>query len=335
MTAKTKQTPNARLNHVKRLGGTLMSKPEMGTVIPLVILLLIIAMVNKNFYSKSNLLDVMRTTSFTFILAVPLTCLMLTGNRDLSVGATTALGGIVCAWGLTDMGLGVVPSVLMALAAGAVVGVVKAGICLKLKLPPFIITLGLQYMINGFILVTTQGNPITGFPKIFTTIGQGKLSWGLHYTVVIGLVLGVLVHVMLTRTKIGREIYAVGGNRETARLAGINVNKTLLLAHVATSVAAAFVGVLYASRFNSAQYNAGAGSEMTILCAIVIGGTSFSGGVGSIVGSFLGCLLLACISNGLVLMHVSTYYQNLVMGGILILSLVLDRIRSEKSGGGL
>lgn len=320
---------------LKKIGAALMSKPEMGTVIPLVILLVIIAFVNPNFYSKNNMLDVLRTTSFTFILAVPLTCLMLTGNRDLSVGATTALGGIVCAWGLTDMGLGVIPSILLALAAGAVVGLIKAGICLKLKLPPFIITLGLQYMINGFILVTTQGNPITGFPSTFTVIGQGKLSWGLHYTVLIGLVLGVLVHIMLTRMKFGRELYAVGGNRETARLAGINVDKTLLLAHVAASVAAAFVGVLYASRFNSAQYNAGSGTEMTIMCAIIIGGTSFSGGVGSIIGSFLGCLLLACISNGLVLMHVSTYYQNLVMGGILILSLVLDRIRSEKSGGGL
>lgn len=322
-------------NKLKKLGTTLMSKPEMGTIIPLVILLIIIAFVNNNFYSKNNLLDVLRTTSFTFIIAAPLTCLMLTGNRDLSVGATTALGGIVCAWGLTDMGIGVIPSIAMALAAGALVGLIKAGICLKLKLPPFIITLGLQYMINGFILVTTQGNPITGFPETFTAIGQGKLSVGVHYTVLIALALGILIHVMLTRMRFGRELYAVGGNRETARLAGINVNKTLLLAHVAVSIAAAFVGVLYASRFNSAQYNAGAGTEMTIMCAIIIGGTSFSGGVGSVVGSFLGCLLLACISNGLVLMHVSTYYQNLVMGGILILSLVLDRIRSEKSGGGL
>lgn len=328
-------TTNNGAPRLKRMGSALMSKPEMGTVIPLLILLAIIAFVNPRFYSKNNLLDVLRTTSFTFIIAAPLTCLMLTGNRDLSVGATTALGGIVCAWGLTNWNLGVIPSILLALAAGALVGLIKAGICLKLQLPPFIITLGLQYMINGFILVTTQGNPITGFPETFTVLGQGKLPIGVHYTVLIALALGILIHIMLTRMKFGRELYAVGGNRETARLAGINVNKTLLIAHVVVSIAAAFVGVLYASRFNSAQSNAGAGTEMTIMCAIIIGGTSFSGGVGSVVGSFLGCLLLACISNGLVLMHVSTYYQNLVMGGILILSLVLDRIRSEKSGGGL
>ncbi len=323
---------NARMG--RNLTSMLMAQREMGTVIPLVALLIIIAFVNPNFYAPRNLMDVLRTTSFTFIIAAPLTCLMLTGNRDLSVGATTALGGVVCSWGMINLHWGVIPSILLGLFAGLVVGLIKAGICLKLKLPPFIITLGLQYMINGFILVTTQGNPITGFPEAFVKIGQGAVG-PVFYTIIIAVLIGVIIHVMLNYTRFGRSIYAAGGNRETARLAGINVNRVLLLAHVAVSIFAAFAGVLYASRFNSAQYNAGAGSEMTIMCAIIIGGTSFSGGVGSILGSFLGCLLLACINNGLVLMHVSTYYQNLVMGGILILSLVLDRIRNEKSGGGL
>ena len=313
----------------------LLSKREMGALVPLLILLVVIALVNNKFFRVANLMDVLRTTSFTFVLAAPLTALMITGNRDLSVGATTALGGVVCAWGMTKLGWGVVPSILLGLFSGLVVGIIKSFICVKMALPTFMVTLGLQYMINGFLLITTLGNPITGFPKSFQALGQSRLFGFLFLTIVISVISGLIFHLLLKYSKFGRSIYATGGNRETARLAGIDTNKIIITAHLVVSIYAAFVGILYASRFNSAQYNAGAGSEMTIMASIIIGGTSFGGGVGTVLGSFIGCLLLACINNGLVLMHVSTFYQNLVFGGILIISLALDKIRNDRTSGGL
>lgn len=312
----------------------ILSAREMGAIIPLVIFYAIIALNNPNFFSLGNMIDVARASSFTFIVASVLTCLMLTGVRDLSIGATTALGGVACAWALTSLHWGIVPSILLGLFAGFVVGVIKCMIVLKMQLPPFIVTLGLQYVINGFVLVTTLGNPITGFPEAFQRIGQGKLG-PIYYTIIFALVLGIIIHVMLKYTRFGREIFATGGNRETARLAGINTMKVQAIVHIAVSVTAALVGILYASRFNAAQSNAGSGTEMTIMAAIIIGGTSFSGGVGSVLGSLFGCILLASISNGLVMMHVSSYWQNLVFGIILIISLALDKIRNDKSSGGL
>ena len=242
-------------------GKKVISAREMGAIIPMIILYIVIAFNNPNFFATANLIDVCRAASFTFIIAAPLTCLMLTGVRDLSVGATTALGGVACAWGMTSLHWGIVPSILLGLAAGLIVGIVKCIIVLKIQLPPFIITLGLQYVINGVVMVTTLGNPITGFPEAFTRLGQGKLFGSVYFTIVFALVLGVLFQMLLKYTRLGREIYASGSTKETARLAGINVIKVQTIVHITVSIFAALAGVLYASRFNAAQSNAGAGTE--------------------------------------------------------------------------
>lgn len=319
----------------RAVASTVFSRREMGAILPLLALLFVVAFVNPNFYKSRNLIDILRTTSLTFILGAPLTMLMITGNRDLSIAATTALGGVVCAWGFSVLNIGVIPSILLGLLSGFLVGFVKATICKKLNISPFIITLGLQYIINGFLMITTLGNPITGFPDAFQKIGQGKLFGSLYFSILMALGIGLACAFVLKFTRFGRETYATGGNRETARLAGINTQRVLFVNHILVSVFAAFVGILYASRFNSAQYNAGAGTEMTIMCAAIIGGTSFAGGVGTIGGTFFGCLLLACINNALVLMRVSTYWQNLVFGIILLIALFIDKIRTDKSGGAL
>ena len=146
---------------------------------------------------------------------------------------------------------------------------------------------------------------------------------------------GIIIHVMLNRTKFGRQICAVGGNQETAKLAGIDVGKTRTIVNVLVSVLAAFCGVCMASRFNSAQTAVATGTEMTIMSSVIIGGTSMMGGSGTIIGSLLGCLLLAVINNGLVLMHVSSFWQNLIFGAILIISIIIDKYRREKSGSGM
>lgn len=313
----------------------IIRRPEMGTILPLVLIGVIVGIVNSNFFAPGNLIDILRSTSYTFIIAAPLTCLLIAGGSDLTVGAVTSLGGVVCAWGMAKLGLGIFPSILMALIAGAIIGGVKSLIVVKASLPAFIVTLGLQYVINGFVLVSTSGIPITGLLSSFKPLGQGKAFGSIYWTIIIAIIIGITIQIMLSRTKFGREICAVGGNQETAKLAGIDVNRTRYIVNIMVSVFAAFAGVLMASRFNSAQTTAGSGTEMTILASVIIGGTSMMGGSGSVFGSLLGCLLLAVINNSLVLMSVSSYWQNMIFGTLLVLSLFIDKYRRSKSGGGL
>ena len=279
----------------------LASKPEMGVVLPLIILLAVIGCVNSNFFAPANLIDILRSTSYTFIIAAPLTLLMISGGMDLSIAAATALGCVVCAWGIADFHIGIIPSVLLALAAGAVVGLIKAFLVVKLDLPAFIITLGLTKIINSFILVTTDGIAVSNLNNnAFKQLGQGKLG-SVYWTIIIAAVIGICMHILLRSTRFGREVAACGGNRETAKLAGINVARVRFTVEILVSVFAALCGVCMCSRFYSGQPAAGSGTELTIMASVIIGGTSMMGGTGSILGSFLGCLLLAVINNGLVL----------------------------------
>lgn len=313
----------------------ILKRPEMGTILPLILIGIIVGVVNSNFFAPGNLIDILRSTSYTFIIAAPLTCLLIAGGSDLTIGAVTSLGGVVCAWGMSKFGLGILPSILLALLAGALIGGVKSLIVVKSNLPAFIVTLGLQYVINGFVLVSTEGIPVTGLLSEFKPLGQGKAFGSIYWTIIIAIIIGISIQIMLSKTKFGREICAVGGNQETAKLAGINVNRTRYIVNVMVSIFAAFAGVLMASRFNSAQTTAGSGTEMTILASVIIGGTSMMGGSGSVMGSLLGCLLLAVINNSLVLMSVSSYWQNMIFGSLLVLSLFIDKYRRSKSGGGL
>lgn len=310
--------------------GSLMRRREIGTIIPLVIMVAVVTAVNPTFLAIGNIIDIFRTATYSFIVAVALTFLMVTGGMDLSIGAVTSLGGIVCGFALVA-GLPVSLSILCGVLSGVLVGLIKAFFVIGLDLPPFIVTLGVQYAVNGLINVLTEGMPISGFPKAFKRIGQDFIAGRIYYTILIALAFGVIFHIILTKTKYGRRLIASGGNAETAFLAGIRVKRIKIGAHVLVSTFAAIAGVLMASRFASAMPNVGSGTELTIMASVIIGGTSTYGGCGSIIGTGIGCLLLAVISNGLVLMRVSSYYQNLIFGLILLLSIVLDKYRQRLS----
>ena len=312
------------------------SHTETGVLLPLIILLVVSGCVNPSFFAADNLIDILRSSSYTFIIAAPLTLLMICGGMDLSIGAATALGSVVCGWGLAVLRIGIIPSILLALFAGMVVGLMKSLLVVTFDLPAFIITLGLTKIIDSFILVTTGGVAVSGLnSESFKILGQGKLLDKVHWTIIISLLIGVSMHILLTRTKFGRSVCACGGNRETAKLAGINVPKNRFIVETLVSMFAAFCGICMCSRFNSGQTAAGVGTELTIMAAVIIGGTSMFGGSGSVLGSFLGCLLLAVINNGLVLMHVSTNWQNMIFGLILVISLFIDKYRRNKNGGGM
>ena len=309
----------------------LLNKNELGTILPLCLLLIVVGCVNPNFFAMNNILDILKTSSFSFIVAVPITFLMASGGMDLSIGAATSFGGVVCAFAL-KAGMPIPVSIVLALGAGAVVGVINGIVIVYFDLPPFIATLGTQYAFNGIIAITTENLAISGFSSSFKMIGQNKLFGMVPLPVVYALIIGIIGHIILVKTKYGRAILAIGGNRETAYLAGINVRAKCLTVFIATSMLAALSGVLMASRFASAQPAAGTGTELTIMASVIIGGTSMFGGTGTVLGSALGCILLATITNALIVMKVSTFWQNLIFGVILLAAIFIDKYR-RKAGG--
>lgn len=322
------------MKSIKNTIKKVISANEFGVALSLIVLYIVIAFVNVDFFKVVNVIDVLRTTGYYFVVAAPLTLVIMSGDMDLSIGAMTNFGGVVCV-ALMLAGVPLVLAILLTLVISAAIGYVKAVFVVKSRLMAMITTLGLQYVINGAILVYTEGMPIVISNNALKVIGQGKAGGMLYYSVIFAVVVGLFFHILLKHTKFGRKVSAVGGNQETARLAGINVTKVRFITNITVSVFAAIVGIIYCSRFNSAQPAIASGTELTIMASVIIGGVGLGGGFGSIVGTFLGSLLIASIKSGLVMMHVSSYWQNLVFGAILIASLYVDKYRREKLGGSL
>ena len=310
---------------------SLLVKPELGTIIPLALLMLAVAIVNPNFFRISNILDILRTASFSFIVAVPITFLMAAGGMDLSIGAITSFGGVICAFCL-KAGMPIFPAILIAVIAGAFVGFLNGVIIVQFALPAFIATLGMQYVVNGIISVSTKALAISGFEDSFKAISQTRLFGLIPLPILYAAIIGIIGHLVLARTKFGRSVLAIGGNKETAYLAGINIVSKQILVYTAVGLFSALSGVLIASRFATAQPAAGTGTELTIMASVIIGGTSMFGGSGTIVGSVLGCILFAMIQNVLILMGISTFWQNLIFGIILLVAIFIDKYR-RKAGG--
>lgn len=311
-----------------------LSIPESAVVMVLAVMVIVVGIVEPKFFRTANLMDVLRNASYSFIIAAPLTLNMMSGGMDLTVGAVTSLGGVVCAT-LMLSGAPAPIAILAAILAGVLCGIIKAYVTVTVGLQAFIATLGLRYVFDGALLVYTRGDPtLVGEASVaFKALGQGDLG-GMYWSVIIALIFAIVFQIILKNTRYGRELCAVGGNEETARLAGINVHKVRYIISILLSATAAFVGVVYCSRYNSAQPTIGSGTEMTIMAAVIIGGASTGGGSGSLFGSFLGCVLIAVIKNGLVLMQISSYWQNLVFGAILVLALYIDKMRRSRTGGG-
>ena len=309
---------------------TLAGKNEIGTLFPLLFLCVVVTAINPAFIAFDNVMDIFRTASYYLVVGAPLTLLLIEADLDLSIGAVTALGGVACVYAM-KMGMPMPVAILVGLLTGALVGLFKAYVIVDLKMPALIVTLGIEYAVNGIVSVTTQGMSVSGATDNFSVFGQYKFFGKIHLTVLFALIIAAFFQVVLSKTKYGRTLFAVGGNTETARLAGIPVKRRRREVHILVSTFAALTGILMASRFNSAQTTAGSGTELTVMAAVIIGGTSMFGGSGSVVGSILGCLLLAVISNGLVLIRVPSFWQNLIFGVILLISVGIDTYRQKIS----
>lgn len=308
----------------------LSEKSELGIAVPLVLLIVIVGIVNPVFFDLDNIFNVLRQSSFTFIIGLAMTFVLVGGGLDLSVGSVLALGGVIAGLAL----LGGVPiwiAVLLGVLAGVLIGLFNGIVVAVFKIPSLIVTLGMMYFARGVVQVLTRGNPVYPLPEAFNFLGQGFLA-GVPVVVIVAAVLGIIAHVVLTQTAYGRSVFALGGNRETARLSGINVQRVTIWIYVICGAASGLTGVLTAARLASALSNAGTGMELQVIAGCIIGGTSMFGGSGSILGTLIGVAFMNIIANGMVLMRISVYYQSMVIGAIIIMAVGIDQYNRKRRG---
>jgi ribose/xylose/arabinose/galactoside ABC-type transport system permease subunit len=281
-------------------------------------------------------------------MAIGMTFVILTGGIDLSVGSVLAVSGIVAAYvykGGTSLVAGRGPAtsvgvvILVACGVGLAAGTLQGLAITRLKVPPFVVTLGGLQAIRGLTLLIGSGGPISAFDESFTWWGQGKLSIDLPVfstiqipiPVIIFSVVAILAYIILRYTQYGRYIYAVGGNPEAARLSGLNTKMLLLSVYMIVGLLAGLAGFVQASRLNSAEAVAGIGYELTVIASVVIGGTSLFGGEGNVIGTVIGALLISVLTYGLNLMNVESYTQQIIIGLILVFAVWFDRVTKARS----
>ncbi len=305
---------------------------ESGVLMPLLLAMILFSVNSDKFFTVSNMSNVMRTAAFTIITAIGQAFLIIAGSWDISVGAVFSLGGVTAAALMTYYNVPIWIAIVVALIIGALVGAFNGFLVQVIKLPPFIATMGSMYAARGLCTGYTKGVSVYPLPEAFLTVGQKGIVIGNYevpYVVVIAIVMAVLAGFILRYTTYGRKLYAAGGNGEAARLSGIPTVKIRFSAFVLTGILAALTGVLMASRVGSAQPNIGSGFEMTVVAACVIGGISMDGGAGSIIGIVMGSFFMAMISNGMTLVKIDAYWQQLVIGLVLIFACSLEYVRNR------
>lgn len=284
---------------------------------------------NPRFLTLENMSNVLRQVSVYAILAVGETFVILTGGIDLSVGSVLALCGAVSA------GLASSHPLMLALLAGillgALIGAVQGTIIAKGNVPPFVATLGTMAIARSLTLVYTKGALISPLPQSFQYLGSGHLIHPLlSIPVLITLLIYILAHIVLSRTTFGRRVYAIGGNEEASRLSGVPVSRYKIYIYVISGLTAGLGGLVMTARLNCAHPQAGLGYELDAIAAVVIGGTSLMGGEGGVGGTLIGALIMGVLNNGLNLLEVNPFWQQTVVGSLIIIAVLLDRLRRRR-----
>lgn len=297
-----------------------------GVLVALIVLIIAVSLYTDRFLTPFNGQVLARQVSYVGMVALGQTLVLLIGGIDLSVGAAAGLCGIIAGLLLTKVGVHpyIVPVLTMMFGMG--LGLINGGIIAGLRLNPFIVTLATWEIYAGMTMVITEGYPITPLGEAFTIFGKGAV-FGIPLPIIIYITIGALLIWMLTQTRFGRNIFAVGGNREAAILAGIRVRRVELIVYGLAGMLASLAGVLYASRLDAAQPSVGEGWLMGAITAAILGGTSLRGGQGSIVGTMLGALLLVVLANSIGLANVNAYWQRVIVGGVVLLAILLDLFR--------
>lgn len=298
-----------------------------GIGIAFIIICTVMTALSPVFLTVTNVLNVIRQSSIFGIMAIGMTFVILTGGIDLSVGSILAVVGAISA-GMLKGGMEVLPVVILALAIGISCGLANGVLITVGRIAPFVVTLGMMSVARSLTLIYTTGYPISGFVGAFRFIGGGDIL-AIPFPIVVFLLTVVIAWVILTQTRMGRYVYAIGGNEETVKLSGINADFYKTTVYVISGITAAISALILTSRLNSAEPMAGQGYELDVIAAVVIGGTSLNGGRGSVWGTLIGALLIGVINNGMNLLGIPPYFQLLVKGFIIIGAVLIDRLRED------
>lgn len=303
----------------------------------LVVTIVVMTFVSPSFLTAGNLLNILRNMSLQGVIAFGMTMTIICGEIDLSIGSTVALSGVIIGlvtqklhteFGL-PMGVGVLLGMLVSVMVAAAIGLFNGYIRVKYQLPTFIITLAMMNVIYGVAALLSKGFPVTTFPAWYNFIGGGKIA-GIPFPAVILLLVFGIVGITLGYTKFGRSVYSVGGNAESSRLSGINVNKVQIICMVVVQVCAALSGILMSSQVMSGSFNFGKGWEMTAISSVIIGGASLNGGVGKAWNTFLGLIFLGVIINAMTLLNIQEYTQYIVRGVLILSAVLINEIQTNR-----
>ncbi len=319
---------NHELTQAKK-GNLLQSMThKLGPFLGLFILIVFVSVMNPSFLEPLNILNLLRQVSINALIAFGMTFVILTGGIDLSVGAILALSSALTA-GMIVSGLDPMLAIVIGCLLGAVLGAVNGLLITKGKMAPFIATLATMTLFRGLTLVYTEGNPITGLGDniLFQLFGRGYFL-GIPVPAITMIVTFIVLYILLHKTPFGRQTYAIGGNEKAALISGIKVPRVKVLIYSLSGFLAALAGAILTSRLNSAQPTAGESYELDAIAAVVLGGTSLAGGKGRIFGTMIGVLIIGVLNNGLNLLGVSSFYQQVVKGIVIIIAVLLDRKKS-------
>ena len=300
---------------------------EYGILVALGVLVIVLTILSPNFLTSSNMLNLFRQVSLNVILAIGMTFVILTKGIDLSVGSVLAFSGIVAATLAKGQDANTFIAILAGLGVGLVLGAINGTIIAKGKVAPFIATLGMMAAARGFTYIFSNGRPVSGLSSSFLNIGAGAFL-GIPIPVWIIIIVFVIGSIVLYKTQFGRYVYAVGGNENASKTSGINVNKTLIAVYSISGLLAGLTGVILSSRVSAGLPQAGVSYELDAIAAVVIGGTSLAGGRGRLWGTLVGALIIGVLNNGLDLLGVSSYWQQVVKGAIIVIAVLVDRRRS-------
>jgi len=296
---------------------------QYGIFVVFIIICLILSFISPQFLTVSNWTIIITQASINAILAFGVTFVIITGGIDLSLGSMVAVTGVTAAMLAHPNTFPIALPIFAGLLSGLLMGVFNGFIIIKSNIAPFIVTLGTMTIGRGLALILSKGRPVSNLSDSFNFIGGGNVL-GIPFPIIVLILIFAICSITLKKTLLGRYIYAVGGNEQAARASGINVNQVKMAVYSISGLLAGLAGILLTSRITTGQPNAGASFELDAIAAAVIGGTSTSGGTGTMTGTLVGVLLIGVINNGLDLLNVTSYYQQVVMGIIIIGAVVLD-----------
>jgi ribose transport system permease protein len=306
-------------------------KGNLGILIGFAIMCTLLATVTDSFVSVRNITNVLRQISVNVFLACGMTMVILIGGIDLSVGSVIAVSGCLSAGFITNHGIPALLAIILSILIGTLIGVFNGVVISLTKIPPFIVTLAMMNIGRGFARIYTRATTILVDDPLYTFIGSGQLFKRIPIQILFMLVITLISAILLNKTRFGRNIYAVGDNKQAAVYAGINARYVTFSVFTLSGLFAACAGILSATRTFSGQFSVGEGSEMDAISAVVLGGTSMTGGIGRLSGTILGCLIIGVLNNGMNLLGIDSSWQYVVKGAVVLLAVFIDYIKKERT----